>query len=210
LAGPWLKTILVGHGSDHDEVIERLNVKPRPPEAWTIRTSYYLRCWPRWRSCLSQHAIREGSTLAELLASRKLPSFSTLLGYADQICSALAFRARARRDPPRPEAFQPDAHAAGQIKVLDFGIAKQGDVSLPQSGMVVGTPSTWPRTGDGQGNDHRLTSFALGAVFYELFTGKKAFPADTVTRCFNEVVTSGPKSARGCQIRSCRLAIDAA
>src|SRR5438105_100543 len=84
----------------------------------------------------------------------------------------------------------------GQIKVLDFGLAKQlkeitplaADLdaktlpaTLTQSNVLVGTPLYFsPEQASSQPADERSDIFALGAVLYECLTGRPAFPGLSV------------------------------
>jgi serine/threonine-protein kinase len=74
---------------------------------------------------------------------------------------------------------------AGEVKIIDFGIAHDPkETSLTRTGISLGTPAYMsPEQLRGERVDFRADLFALGAVLYELLSGKTPFaqpdPAET-------------------------------
>ncbi len=68
------------------------------------------------------------------------------------------------------------------IKVMDFGLAKNPETDLTQSEIIMGTAKYMsPEQATGSPCDIRSDLYSLGAVLYELATGKPPFVGETPT-----------------------------
>lgn len=93
----------------------------------------------------------------------------------------------------------------GHVKVLDFGLAKLTQVSedsdpgenLTQDGRIVGTPPYLsPEQAKGEKVDARSDIFSLGAMLFEMFSGKRPFERETNVEMLAAVVRDQPKKLR--------------
>jgi serine/threonine protein kinase len=96
-----------------------------------------------------------------------------------QICSGLK-EAHAQgivhRDL-KPENVMIDAQ--GNVKIMDFGIARSMEAGTRLTGSMVGTPAYMaPEQVAGKPVDYRTDIYSLGLMLYEMFTGAPAFRAD--------------------------------
>jgi len=91
--------------------------------------------------------------------------------------------------------------ADGTSKIADFGLAKRldADVAQTRTGDILGTPSYMaPEQARGR-NDAVGPStdvYALGAVLYELLTGRPPFKGETVWDTLEQVVKQEPAAPR--------------
>ncbi|HAL55652.1 MAG TPA: hypothetical protein DCP63_04015 [Bacteroidetes bacterium] len=68
----------------------------------------------------------------------------------------------------------------GQVKIMDFGIAKRGEGTLSaKPGQLLGTlPYMSPEQIRGETVDHRTDIWSFGVVLYEMLTGRLPFKSD--------------------------------
>lgn len=77
----------------------------------------------------------------------------------------------------------------GNVKVLDFGIAKVENVHLTQTGMGIGTLAYMsPEQLSGKTVDARTDIWALGVIMSELLTARQAFPATALPDLLRSVL----------------------
>jgi TonB family protein len=77
----------------------------------------------------------------------------------------------------------------GGVKVMDFGVARLESSTLTVAGTVVGSVRYMaPEQMMGERVDARADVFSLGAVAYEMLTGRAPFPGKTITEVVGQVV----------------------
>jgi WD40 repeat protein len=100
----------------------------------------------------------------------------------------------------------------GRVKVLDFGLAKltrpevlapSGDgtvtIAATETGAILGTVGYMaPEQVRGQPADARSDLFALGAILYELLTGKRAFQRASHVETLNAILHDEPPTLPQC------------
>jgi eukaryotic-like serine/threonine-protein kinase len=135
----------------------------------------------------------EGCDLSRTIRGGGL-SFDKKLQVMIDICEGLAYahgRDIVHRDIKPANIF---ITGHGQVKILDFGLARGALSEMTETGRIVGTPNYMaPEQIRGEESDHRVDIFAAGVVFYELLSGRKAFEGDSVATTMYKVLETHPQ-----------------
>ena len=154
--------------------------------------------------------LLEGQTLARRIGKQAMELGEVLdlgIQIADALESAHA-KGIVHRDLKPVNLF---VTPRGQVKILDFGLAKVGGLSaegasdsrvetmvgglgLTSAGMVLGTVHYMsPEQARGQLTDARTDLFSLGAILYQMVTGELPFQGDTQAVIFDAILNRDPK-----------------
>jgi serine/threonine protein kinase/Tfp pilus assembly protein PilF len=152
----------------------------------------------------------EGESLSTRIAGRPMP-IGELLELGIQMADALE-AAHAKGIVHRDlKPMNLMVTARGQVKILDFGLAKFEHPDAP--GGQTMTPTAAPRAGDltaagtvfgtvhymspeqarGLTTDARTDLFSLGAILYQMATGDRAFEGDTQAVVFDAILNRDPR-----------------
>jgi eukaryotic-like serine/threonine-protein kinase len=151
----------------------------------------------------------DGTSLRDVIESRPMAT-KKLLAIAAQAADGLSAaheKGIVHRDL-KPENLMVDR--AGRVKILDFGLAKllpsssdSGDdvtVSLAErtsEGTILGTVGYMsPEQASGKTVDFRSDQFSLGAIVYEMATGRRAFRGATPVETLSSIIRDDPPPIR--------------
>jgi len=152
--------------------------------------------------------VLEGETLREKMQIGVIPQ-RRALEYAAQIAEGLAAahdKGVVHRDLKPENLF---ITTDGRVKVLDFGLAKLARAETGSKepadgatatvavqtipGMVLGTAGYMsPEQVRGKEVDARTDIFALGAILYEMLSGRRAFKGDSSVETMNAILKEEP------------------
>lgn len=144
----------------------------------------------------------QGQSLDQIIPHSKLPVLKVLdigIAVADALQAAHGAGIVHRDLTPANLMLSTD----GQVKVLDFGLARLADETMsaqPEqsaTGSARGTvPYMSPEQARGQAIDTRTDLFSAGAVLYEAATGRQCFSGATSTAIFDAILNQDPTPPR--------------
>jgi serine/threonine-protein kinase len=152
----------------------------------------------------------DGVSIKTLIAERGRMPFAAALSIVYFVCQALhyahtkdytlygkIYKGLIHRDI-KPENIL--VSKDGNVKLMDFGIARPSEVSLHTVGAkIMGTlVYLSPEQMNGQPLDHRSDIFSLGAVLYEMITGARAFPQKTLSELVQKKTAGFYKPLSAC------------
>ena len=149
----------------------------------------------------------EGPTLAERIAQGPIP-VEDARKFALQMAEGLEAaheKGVIHRDlKPANVKITPE----GQVKILDFGLAKALEAEAPdsslsqsptltnaatQAGVILGTAAYMsPEQARGKPTDRRADIWAIGVVLFEMLSGKRAFEGEDVSQTLAAVIMTEP------------------
>lgn len=124
----------------------------------------------------------EGETLADVLARRRRLPWREAVALALQACAGLqhAHDAGLVHRDVKPQNLL--LRADGTLKLVDFGIARAAEATrLTQAGTILGTAAYLsPEQAAGEEVTAAADVYSLGAVLYELLTGRTPYTFETL------------------------------
>ena len=138
----------------------------------------------------------EGADLDHFIQGGEAYSIEWALDVLRQVCQGLAHAHRhgiVHRDV-KPANIR--VTPAGEVKIMDFGLARLPTSTVTRSGRLLGTVQYMaPEQVEGAHVDHRADIFSVGAVAYELVARRKPFSGDSLSAVMSEILRAAPDPA---------------
>jgi eukaryotic-like serine/threonine-protein kinase len=139
----------------------------------------------------------EGESLAALIDRHAPIPVAQKVGYLVQTCRALQYAHRhgvIHRDIKPANIV---VTLEGEVKVVDFGIARLADASKTQTGTLLGTLAyIAPQQIRGKGGNALSDIWSLGVVLYELLTGRRPFQGENHAALMLSIMHNDPVPLR--------------
>src|SRR5438477_10478153 len=140
----------------------------------------------------------EGKSLQAMLDAGHSFPLPRVLRIMEQTCSALQYAHE--RNVVHRDIKPANIMLTGDdtVKITDFGTAKILQFgTVQQTAHVMGTPSYMsPEQVKGRAVDGRSDIFSLGVMLYEMITGEKPFPGQSITTVIYKLVNEEPVPPR--------------
>ncbi len=134
-----------------------------------------------------------GRSLSVFLAEGR-PPLRRALEIIIDVCHGLEYAHHqeiVHRDIKPANIFVTDT---GEVKILDFGLARLVSSSLTRSQALIGTVNYMaPEQVLGEQVDRRADLFAVGAVLYEMLVGRKAFESPSFANTMYRILQNEPE-----------------
>ena len=137
----------------------------------------------------------QGRLLKDIISAGPVP-VTDAVRYVDGILEALEYSHRAgvvHRDIKPGNVMVTDA---GQVKVMDFGIARavsDSSSTVAETTQILGTAAYFsPEQAKGEPVDARADVYSTGVVLYELLTGRQPFRGDSPVAVAYQHVSEAP------------------
>ncbi|HJS57963.1 MAG TPA: protein kinase [Vicinamibacteria bacterium] len=135
----------------------------------------------------------EGTDLEKIIQNKEPLTVEWKLDVLRQVCEGLGYAHRNRIVHRDVKPANIRVTAAGEVKIMDFGIAHLQSSTMTKSGLVLGTVHYMaPEQIEGLRVDHRADIFSVGAIGYELLAYKKPFDGDSLTAVMFRIMNERP------------------